>query len=395
MKKKIDVVALTHRIFKNGQRKRGGFDKIVDFFSVDSNVLLIEHPLSNIVDDMGTPQKEMIVSLIRNGKIEEIERIKMVKLPSVLGWIGELITNTRYLSRISGRPILIAADPLNALVSLFTKKRFSKTYFHCIDYSKKRFNNILLNCLYKLAISIVVRKNDVIGVVSSRIRQELIENFNCQPDKIFYIPNSPTFKEMDFTNNRGNVLICTSNEISETYQYNFIIDLVHELKKDFEDILLYAFGTLNQKEYVLKIKDKIHKYSLEKNVIFTGFLSQDEMGEVLLKSKIGLCFYSGNILYNVPNYGDSFYGDSLKMREYALYGIPIISNGKNATDDEMLNKKAGFVIKDLEDASDKIEFLLKNKDIYKQYHNNCISWAREVDKNKILDNLKNKLYEKN
>ena len=42
-----DMVAIVHRFFSEGKRKRGGFDKILDHFSAQGKtILLIEHPLT-------------------------------------------------------------------------------------------------------------------------------------------------------------------------------------------------------------------------------------------------------------------------------------------------------------------------------------------------------------
>ncbi|MFH1048250.1 MAG: hypothetical protein V1732_01150, partial [Patescibacteria group bacterium] len=109
-----DLVAITHRLFNNGERKKGGFDKIVEFFSVKKNkkILLIEHPLR--ADEEGGSQlwDGVIVSSIEKGELKEIERIKMPRRTNVLNWINEVIFNIKYINNhISNKPILLVADP--------------------------------------------------------------------------------------------------------------------------------------------------------------------------------------------------------------------------------------------------------------------------------------------
>jgi len=383
-----DIVAIVHRHFSEGKRKRGGFDKILDYFSAQGKtILLIEHPLTALRDGKNNCH-QVIISLIKDGKLEELEAKEIKSRVNVFNWISEVIFNVKYLRNMVGDKVLFAAvDPLNGLTGIICHHNFAKMYYHCIDYSTRRFDNYFLNKIYRFLLWLNLRKFDIIGVVSLRIKKELEKITNCS-EKIIYLPNSPIFKEVDLTKKNKPVLICTGGAIIPKYNYEFIIDLVAELKLDFPTIKLYAIGALDERpDYVQKLQGRIEKLFLKENVIFTGFLSPDQLENFLIESKIGLSFYDANSAYYM------YYGDPLKIREYALYGIPTITDGNSAADEEMVLEGAGFIVKSLAEAKDKILSLLDNDEIYKCYQQSCLVWARKNDKLKLLNNLYQKLRE--
>jgi glycosyltransferase involved in cell wall biosynthesis len=377
-----DIIAIVHRFFSEGKRKRGGFDKIIDSFSEKGKkILLIEHPLVALREGENFCN-DTIVSIIDGRKITEVERVRAKKRPNVLNWVKEVFFNINYIrNRVNGMPVLMAVDPLNGLAGVICKGRLSKRYYHCIDFSKRRFDNLLLNKVYSYLLKINLKSFDYVGVVSLRIKKELEAICNCH-SKIIYIPNSPVFKRVKILEKKENFIICTGGAIIKKYNYDFIIDLMYELKKDLVDVKLYAVGGLDEESgYVESLRERIRKLSLDKNVFFTGFLSSQEVENLMINSRIGISFYSSQSSYY------TFYGDSQKIREYALYGIPSISDGNSATDEEMAAEGAGVIVNNVLEAKEKIKLLLNDESVYKQYQKNCLQWAKKMDKDILLKKL--------
>jgi len=381
-----DMVAIVHRFFSEGKRKRGGFDKILDYFSAQGKtILLIEHPLTALKEGKNNCH-HTIVSLMKNGELKELETREAKSRINVLNWVYEVIFNVKYLRRVVGDKVLFAAvDPLNGLAGIICRHNFAKMYYHCIDYSTRRFDNYFLNKFYRFLLWLNLKNFDVIGVVSLRIKEELEKITDCS-SKIIYLPNSPIFKTVDLTKKNNPVLICTGGAIIPKYNYDFIVDLIADIKLAFPSIKLYAIGGLDeQPDYVQKLHNRLEKLSLKDNIIFTGFLLPDQLENFLVESKIGLSFYDKNAAYYM------YFGGPLKTREYALYGIPSITDGSSATDEETVSEGAGFIVKNLAEAKEKIALLLNNDHIYKNYQKNCIAWAQKNDKLKLLNSLYTKL----
>lgn len=384
---KCDIVVIVHRIWTDGKRKRGGLDKVVDYFIGNGkSVLIIEHPLEGLKEEKSIENRYSLVTFWENGIPKELLRKNIRSKNKIGSWIREVFFNIRFLKkRVGKNSVLFSSDPLNNLAGIILMNFFSKRYFHCVDFSLDRFGNFILNLIYRIIFKLTFRTFDLIGVVSLLTKEEITKN-GCDPAKLIYVPNSPVFEEVDISQKEPFSLIYSGGAVIEKYDYEKALDILDILRKTFPKIKLYITGGLNEdKKYADRIKSKIEKFSLGKNVEFTGFLNPEELGRYYSKSSIGLSFYAQSSRYYTK------FGDSLKMREYALYGIPTISDGNSATDIEMEKAGAGFIIGNVEEASKRITELMNDKDLYIRLQKQCVDWARKNDKNKLLKILEEKL----
>jgi glycosyltransferase involved in cell wall biosynthesis len=382
-----DIVVITHRIWTDGKRKRGGLDKVVDhFISRNKKVLIIEHPLEGLKEMKNIENRLSLVTFWENGAPKELFRKDIRSGNKIASWTKEVIFNDRFLKkRVNKGAVLFSSDPLNNLTGIFLRNYFSRRYFHCVDFSYNRFGNLVLNWIYKTIFKLTFRMFDLIGVVSILTQKEIIKN-GCLPGKLLYIPNSPEFKDIDLSQEESLSLISAGGAIIKKYDCDKIIDILNKLKKVFPSIKLYFIGGLQEDPiYVDEIKKKIKQLKLEENIDFTGFLNPEELEKYLIKSSIGFSFYAKNVQYYTK------FGDSLKMREYAMYGIPTISDGNSATDEEMQDAGAGFIIKSDEEAAEKIAKLINDRELYIRIQKNCIDWAKINDKSALLKTLEDKL----
>jgi len=375
-----DILVIIHRIWIEGKRKRGGLDKVLDYFIQEKNlkILLIEHPLYN--------QGESRVSLMSDKGIRNIQKANIRSKKAWISWLKEVRFNLKVIRRLKNKKIFFATDPLCALPSILYKTKFSKQYFHCVDYSDKRFNNIVLDLIYRLLLKIILKKSDLIGVVSLKTRDRFL-SLGCPKQKIYHIPNSPCFKKVDLNQKEENSILCMGGDVHPKYRYEDIVKIARILKKQIPDLKFYISGGKQQySKYRKKIKSQIKKYGLEKNFVFTGFLAPEELDQYLTRAKIGISFYSQKVAFYMQ------YGDPLKIREYALYGIPIIADGSTALDPEIEKNNLGFIVLNNQEAAKKISKLFRDKILYQQISLRAVLWAQKNDKTKILNNLHKKLY---
>lgn len=387
-KQSFDIVALVHRIFTDGKRKKGGFDKILEHFSkTGKKILLIEQPLYGLKESTGQNWSEMIVSTVENGRIREIEKKRIYRSENNLRWFFEIIFNIFYIkNNVAGKPVLFSADPLNSLTGVFYFFKFSKKYFHSIDFYKKRFQNIFLDLIYRISVLLTIKMFDNISVVSLRAKKELIQ-MGCPAKKIYYLPNSPVFKVVKIPRKKRNILIYTSGWITEKYNYDFVIELIYRLKNEYKDIRLLAVGGKNtDPEYFKRIYQKVIDKDLKNNIDFVGFIDRDDLPDYYTKARIGFSFYSDSVTFY------TYYADSLKTREYALYGIPTVADGNISTDEEIVKEKCGFVVKNVNEAAEKTKLLLRNDRLYLNLSKNCLAWAKKTDKKKLLENLSLRIF---
>jgi glycosyltransferase involved in cell wall biosynthesis len=105
--------------------------------------------------------------------------------------------------------------------------------------------------------------------------------------------------------------------IYERYDFNTILHAIIECQSQIPDLffVIVGEGPLTQ-----TIKCKVSELCIEKQVIFTGYIQPDELGEILPAFDIGLlCLTKKNAL----RYGPI----TTKLSTYAVYHLPIISAG--------------------------------------------------------------------
>jgi glycosyltransferase involved in cell wall biosynthesis len=380
----IDIVCIVHRIWLDGKRKTGGLDKVMSFLVEEKGkrILLIEHPLYNFGDT--------VISVYSKDGYREIQRANTRCRVKPFAWIREILFSLRILRKTKNAKIFMATDPLSALAGLLAplavRRSFRKKYYHAVDYSENRFNNPVLNFIYYSLLKLSLSRSDIIGVVSQATRERFIAH-GCPQDKTFFIPNSPVFREIDISRKEPNSLIYTGGGVIDKYDYDSVVEVVAKLRERFPDVTLYVVGSQHEDEaYVGRIKAKIARYGIERNVHFTGFLNSDELEQYLQKAMVGLSYYATHVQYYTK------LGDSLKMREYALYGIPTIGDGNSATDVEMSDAGAGFIVSSIDEAAKQIKYLFDNPDTYSKFQKNCLVWAKKNDKTILLKEVYERIF---
>ena len=133
--------------------------------------------------------------------------------------------------------------------------------------------------------------------------------------------------------------------------------------------------------YSLTVVGKISQKLIEQfpsDIIFTGLINLKENFAILKESDIGLAIYLN------PNSFEK-YADSLKIREYAAFGLPVVSTAHISTAIE--GKVANCVIigSTQVDFVESISRILKNTDEYAELARNAKLWAQTNDKDKILN----------
>ena len=171
--------------------------------------------------------------------------------------------------------------------------------------------------------------------------------------------------------------------MDDQFDFRKVIRVLVKLKKDFPQLEFKIIGAIEDKECFIRLKEYIRSFNLDHQVSFLGFFPEPrDLQQVLLHSGIGVTAY---IPSKTGHYG--IYGDSLKIREYALYGLPIVADNMCSTAFEVEEYKCGFVVKNEEEMINAIKKLWSEDGLYEQYSANAVKWAKELDKRKILEKL--------
>jgi len=375
MENKIVIIASHATFTRNGKYVYGIGSTIGDFLKdKEIKYFFIKHPLFGGAPSLIESYVKGIVSR------ERLDFNNSVFLP--LRALQELKITFRVLNEIK-KPInlFIGIDPLNAFYGLLAKRlgKIERVIFYTADYAIKRFNNPLTNWIYHWFDKCAIKKADEVWNVSTRIT-ELRRRQGVQENKNFFVPNSPEFnkiKRLDFNKINKHDLVCVSN-FTDAIDFSLTIRAIKKLSERYPDIkLLLIGGGKIQKE----LEELTKKLNIKKNVLFLGRMEHKKVLEILPHCAVGIALYTEECAWTK-------FGDSIKIREYLAYGLPIIMTGIPSTADDIKRAQVGYVVKlEEEEFTKAIEEMFDNEEKYKELKNNAINLAQKFDITKILERL--------
>ncbi len=146
------------------------------------------------------------------------------------------------------------------------------------------------------------------------------------------------------------------------------------IKEKIKNAKLFVIGEGPLFDYLNK------KYSGYKDIIFTGYLSNEEKYKILERSHFLL----------VPSIRE---GWGQVVIESNAFGTPAIGYNVQGLKDSIKNGKTGFLVKNHIEMANKIIELWDNKELYEKISKNCIEWSKNFSwgktKGKFLKFLEN------
>lgn len=287
--------------------------------------------------------------------------------------------NFSYTKNITDRKkIYIGVDPINSVTGIFLKffRLIKKNIYFTADYADKRFDNTLLNFIYHFLDRLCLLFADEAWCVSTRIAQKR-ESQGVPRKKIILLPNSPDIKAdaSSVKDHFSGELIIVAN-LTKAINLRAIFKAVSILKKTYPQTKLTIVGSGPEEQNFIALAKEM---DLSKNVVFLGLEPHDEVIKLIKGSALGFALYTNESSWNV-------YGDSMKAREYAACGVPIVINDIPSTADDVKKYDAGLILKEI-DSHKIIRFIercYKDKNYYQKLCQNALKLGQDFDKDKIL-----------
>jgi len=159
----------------------------------------------------------------------------------------------------------------------------------------------------------------------------------------------------------------------------YLIDAISLVKKKFENILLLVVG---KGDNVDNYKNYTQKSSLEKNIVFTGFVSNEELPE----------YYAGSNVTVLPTYNNSE-GFGMVLLEAGACEKPVISTNVGGIPFVIDDNKTGLLVppKDPKALAEAISKILNNFGLAKKMGENGykkvkenFTWEKQIKKTNDL-----------
>lgn len=234
------------------------------------------------------------------------------------------------------------------------------------------FIKLFFSLLYK-TIGFFANK---IFVHADVLKYILIDDYKIKEDKIIVV-HLGIPEKIEFDKNY-NPVCCWSRLISDKpfilyYGYfhrrkgiEIIIQSFERIIKKFPELNLVIAGGTLQKDYEQKLKILIQKLHIEKNVIFTGFVEEMDLGWLLSSCKFVLL----PAIYSISASGP--------LAQAIAYHKPVIVSDIGVFKEEITDCVDGLKADNsIEDWARKIELLIRDKKIYEK-----ISYNLEKKHNK-------------
>ena len=176
----------------------------------------------------------------------------------------------------------------------------------------------------------------------------------------------------------GKKVILSIGRLSENQKkFSIAISAMNELAKAGEDFLYIIVGEGPDKE---KYQKMINKLQLQKRILLTGFINEDEKSFLLRNSKVVL------VVSDRETFG-------LSMAEALRFGVPVISTRTSGSLDFIKDGKNGFLVNnDEKEIAEKIQYILKlNQSRYIEIKKNSKQSSSKLKPEITIKNIESKI----
>ena len=225
----------------------------------------------------------------------------------------------------------------------------------------------------QLQIEKAIRKKQILSIIKTRPIAIFVSNYLKNKTSNLYLFKKrkviPNFLIPKFINKKVNFLrkpifvwsVQRSKGLEETISL-----WSRDIYPNFKNAKFYIYG-------INKLSNKYNLKNLSyKNIFFKGRVNQSELNKIYSKSMGMICL----------GYDETF---CLNALEANACGLPIISFGKTALKELILNNYNGFIVNDYNLISKKIAEVIRfSKSCRKKFINNSINHSKKYYINKII-----------
>jgi len=264
--------------------------------------------------------------------------------------------------------IHVLVEPLLPLVGTF---KYSKKVFGIVGtYSDFPFRVGINRFLYRVALKDIDKIVSISEYTKSRFNNRYKQDLHVIPLGVDF--NYFRRGESCSTRERSIVFV---GHIKPRKGLIYALKAFKNIIKDDEHITFYIIGEVHMSAYTDSCLQFIEENKMNKQVIFLGKVSDQELIRIYKKS---IC----NLLPSV-NDGNSFEGFGLIHLEANACGIPSIGSSDCGNESAIVNGKTGFLCKqeDVSSIQESIVTIIKDFDDggFKKWENECVQHAKNND----------------
>ncbi len=255
-----------------------------------------------------------------------------------------------------------------------------KIVYYNVDYSRKRYQNSILNFIYQKITFFAYSHCDFFFAITKKFVAELDPKGHFAY-KNFSIKHTTNVGRIDTRMTQKKNTIVFAGTIDFNMDFDLILTAIKKLKEDNFHVTLDMYG-YGEKSSLLK--KMIVDLKLENNVFLEGLIDNVQLNKKLPSYMIGIAPYSLKRDPSTPDH--AFHGTdlTLKLVEYIASGLPVVTTGLNEAFNSITTHKFGFLANTSDEWYSAIHTLLTNKTLYQTYRKNALKYAKLYDEEKVL-----------
>ncbi|MCK4352559.1 glycosyltransferase family 4 protein [candidate division WOR-3 bacterium] len=260
----------------------------------------------------------------------------------------------------------IVIDNINKIpffTPLYVKTPLLIVGYHFFGTAIYKETNFLFASYVYLAETLVpkIYKKEIFSVLSKSTKDELVKW--GIPEHNIYIVSPAISSEFtpDFKLKSPNPLIVSLGRIKK---YKCLDNLLYAMRDVVSRIPATKLTIIGTGDYLLKLITLTKKLNLQSNIIFTGFISEQEKRRILQTAwvVVNTSIKEGWGITNIEANG---------------YGVPVVASNSPGLRDSVVDGKTGFLVKhgDVKALAHRIIQILQDKTLREKLSQNAIEWA--------------------
>jgi glycosyltransferase involved in cell wall biosynthesis len=371
----------------------GPSQNLLEFCLVNKTkeVCFVGNPLIDYLDS----QKYSTFEIYSSGKLaakKSIKRFSLIKKePDVLYYLTDLVLNLWWFIGFKKKwDVFVGSDNLNAFCGLLLKKigLVGKVVYYTIDYIPDRFNNKLLNKIYRTIDILCVKYCDLTWNLSPRMVEGRKKDSNLDRKyriKQILVPEGVWFdriKRVPFEKIEKQTLVFIGHLVARLGVQK-AIEAVPMIVKKIPNFKFIIIGKGSYKEDLEKLCKKLR---LEKHVEFKGFIPDHKNAEkIIANCAVGIAPYSDE------EKSFSYYCDPSKTKIYMGCGLPVIMTDIFYNAKEIEESNAGLIVNySAKNIAEAVINLMENPKKLEEMKKSSIKYIKNLDWNIIFSSCMSK-----
>lgn len=348
----------------------------------DCDLLYIFHPMAEIKDGK---QMSSSLDLFKENKLAESRKAYNWQAYWPLLYIKDVLYTFYWCLKLGKIDVYFAAGNLNPLVGIVLREFgiVKKVIYQSMDYYPTRFPNKFFDWLYFQLDKFCVKFADETWNANPIMVEAREKKMGMKREfypKQYTVPGGVWFyktKRLPF-NKINRKKIVYRGWLLNHMGVDLAIKAMSLILKRDSKVQLEILGGGDEEN---NLKQLAHKLGISKNITFYGWIKDRAILDKLLSDgAVGIATFNTDILdEKIKN------ADPGKVKDYMLFGMPVITTGALSYSNQIMENKCGVVIPyKVEELSDTILKLLKNEKLLKEYRENALKFVKSFDWDHIL-----------